>query len=78
MRNPAIMRIMRSAQSIPPHVVKSYFVWKAKMVKANVTAAQMPTAIRTDSASKCAVTVPNMNPSATEKMRETYELILKF
>ncbi len=49
MRNPAIIRTTRAPHSIPPQVVKSHLVWKAKRVRARVTAAQLPTAIRTAS-----------------------------
>ena len=39
----------RSGQVLPPQTVKSILVWKAKMVRAKVTPAVMPTLIRTAS-----------------------------
>ena len=63
--NPAMSKAINNAQSIPPHVVKSILVWKAKMVKARVTPTVMATAIQMASASKKAHIDPSMNPSAT-------------
>jgi len=49
---PETIRIIKRHNRIPPQAVKSIFVWKANKVKTNVTAAQIPTAITTDSVSK--------------------------
>ena len=65
-KNPAMTKAIRRAHSIPPHAVKSIFVWKAKMVKARVTPIVMATAIQMAWASKIAHTDPSMNPSATK------------
>ena len=49
MKNPAMMNAMSRAQSIPPQAVKSYLVWKAKMVSPRVTPTVMTMAIQIDS-----------------------------
>merc|ERR1719411_503050 len=61
------MKQMRTARRTPPIAVKSILVWKAKMVRPSVMAAQAPTAIITSSMSYLAVIVPSMNPSAKVK-----------
>ena len=49
----------------PPHPVKSILVWKAKMVRARVTAAVVPTAISTASTSYVVATIPSIKASNT-------------
>ena len=49
--NPATKRMMRRAKRTPPQTVKSILVWKAKRVRPRVTAAVIPTAMRTASTS---------------------------
>ena len=67
------LMILRRKKFLPPHPVKSILVWNAKMVRARVTAAVVPTAISTASTSYVVATIPSINASNTDQQGSLFK-----
>uniref|UniRef100_A0A1L8E9T3 Uncharacterized protein n=1 Tax=Haematobia irritans TaxID=7368 RepID=A0A1L8E9T3_HAEIR len=64
---PNITKTTMQTNKTPPHIVKSYLVWKAKSVRAKQTAAVIPTAIRISMGANRLADMANKNDSAKVK-----------